>query len=229
MRKAAVVLLVVLLLAAVLLQWGLDRTPAGTDPGDDAALPQVGSLLDLLGGARQYLAYTFYIKTDEIHHAYYGNLEEEAELIPYFILIAELDPYYVSAYHVGSGIIDRQGKTQEAIDFIRQGLAANPDSADLHFDLGVIQLREKQYEEARESLEKALECEPDTVSRRVMSIALAACYRALGDEESRRHVLMRQAISDQIRLNVDELSYEEYRDLVGLINETINMAMQEGQ
>ncbi len=123
----------------------MDSTPAGTGEDEAGAFPAASSLLDLLGGARQYLAFTFYIKTDKLHHTYYGAMAEEAELVPYFKLVTLMDPNYVSAYYVGAGIMDALGKREEAIAFTLQGIEANPESADLYYSLGDFYLEEKRY------------------------------------------------------------------------------------
>lgn len=73
------------------------------------------------------------------------------ELLPWLKLSAELDPhriqtYIVTAYWLRSGL----GKSDEALDFIRDGLKNNPNSPDLLFALGQIFLEDrKDYPRAR--------------------------------------------------------------------------------
>ncbi|RJP30057.1 MAG: tetratricopeptide repeat protein [Actinobacteria bacterium] len=222
MKKAVIATVVVLLLVAAVLQWGLDRTPAGTDEAELDRFPSASSLLDVLGGARQYLAYILYIKTDELHHAYYGVEADEAELIPYFLLITLLDPGYISAYYVGTGNIDAQGHRDEAIEFNRQGIAANPESADLYYSLGDLYLEEMRYEDARAAFEEALQYEPEIISRNTLLTALAATYKALGDHEALRGILMDQVLYNQTRLYTEELTYEESKEIVKHINNILS-------
>ena len=222
MKKALLALMVVLLLAAAMSQWGLDRTPAGAHREETAAFPTASSLLDFFGGARQYLAFTFYIKADKLHHAYYGSLSQEAELVPYFMLIALLDRNYVSAYYVGAGIIDEQGRTREAIDFTQRGIMANPQSADLYYSLGDFYLKEKRYEEAKEAFQEALMYESEIVSRNTLLTALAATYGALGDEEARRRALMDKALYNKVELYGWGITYERAKKLVRNINGALN-------
>lgn len=222
MKKTVLVLVIILLLAAAILQWGLDQTPAGTSEAEIESFPSASSLLDLLGGARQYVAYVLYIKTDTLHHTYYGSALEEGELVPYFMLITLLNPSYISAYYVGAGTIDAQGKRAEAIDFTLQGLRANPESADLYYSLGDLYLEEKRYEDAREAFETSLQYEPEIINRNMLISALAATYSALGDKGGQMRMLMERVITSRIRLLTEDLSYEQQKILVTRINNTIN-------
>ncbi len=228
MKRLVLVSLVLMLLAAALLQWGVDNTPAGTNKEETGDFPAASSLLDLLGGARQYLAFTYYIKSDKLHHVYYGSLDQEAELVPYFKIIALMDPHYVSAYYVGASIMQLLGKGKEAIDFTLQGLEANPTSADLYYSLGDFYLQEKRYAEAREAFEEALKYDSELVSHGMILTALAASCKAMGDMEAWRRHLMEKAIYNRIRLYGETLSYEQGKEVLQVINRTINTVMSPG-
>jgi tetratricopeptide (TPR) repeat protein len=224
-KKALLLSLIILLLAAALLQWGVDSTPAGTS-GDERVFPATSSLLDLLGGARQYLAFTFFIKTDKLHHTYYGSADQEAELVPYFKLVALMDPNYVSAYYVGVDIMGALGKREEAIDFTLQGLEANPESADLYYSLGDLYLQEKRFEDAKAAFEEALKYEPELVSRSMMLTALAASCSAVGDTEGQIQALMDKVIYNQVRLFNEETGYAEGKRILTSINATLDVVME---
>jgi len=227
-KKTLLVMIAITLLAAALLQWGLDRTPAGTNEADIEDFPSASSLLDLLGGARQYVAYVLYIKTDTLHHTYYGSAEEESELVPYFLLIASLDPNYVSAYYVGVGTIEALGKREEAIEFNLQGIRANPESSDLYYSLGELYLLEERYEDARDAFLQAGKYEPEIVTRNLILTALAASYNKLGDEEAERRILMEKVIASEMQLLEEDLDYEQQKMLVERINDTMNAAVDSG-
>ncbi|MBN2028028.1 MAG: hypothetical protein JW854_14865 [Actinobacteria bacterium] len=229
MKRAVLVLIVVTLLAAAMLQWGLDQTPAGTNEAELERFPSASSLLDLLGGARQYVAYVLYIKTDTLHHTYYGSALEEGELVPYFLLIALLDPNYVSAYYVGVGTIDAQGKREEAIEFNLEGIRANPESADLYYSLGELYLLEERYEEARDAFLQAKKYEPEIVTRNLILTALAASYSKLGDVKAEIGTMMEKAQLSEMRLLDEGLAYEQQKLLVERINDTINSALEAGE
>jgi len=227
-KKTLLIALIVLLLAAALLQWGLDGTPAGASEEDAGIFPSATSLLDLLGGARQYLAFTFFIKTDKLSHLYYNSFAEGAEMMPYFVLITRLDPNYISAYYVGSGILDALGRADEAIAFTRQGIEANPEDGDLYYSLGVLYLEEQRYAKAREAFELALEYESEIVSRNLMLTSLAASCKAMGDEEGQRKALMEKALFNQVRLYDDEYTYEQGQVIIEIINNTLNSVVEIG-
>jgi tetratricopeptide (TPR) repeat protein len=225
MRRAVfimVALIVVLLIAAALFQYGVDATPAGGTEEDGQNLPAMRRLLDFLGGVRQYVSYTLYIKNDKLYHNYLDSLQDEAELIPYFILITWLNPHYVDAYYVGSDFIYRQGQTEEAIDFTKQGIAANPESADLRACLADFYLEEKRYEEAREEFEKALQCEPEIVTRNYLLMGLAATLHALGEDQEARQLLLEYVISNDVRRYTADLDYDEIKAVVRRINDIMS-------
>ncbi len=224
MKKTTVALVLLLLMSACLLQWGLDRTPAGTAAAEREYFPSAASLLDMLGGVRQYLAYVLYIKTDMLHHTYYGALGQEAEMVPYYILISFLDPHYESAYYVGAAEIYMQGRKEEAIEYALRGVKANPESADLYYNLADLYLEEKRYEEARQAYEQALEYEPKIVNRNYIFNGIAATCKALGDLEAQRKVLIEQAIYNRIVLYRADLNDAEREFAVRTINDALQVA-----
>ncbi len=218
MKKKAIVLIVVLLLAAGFFEWGIDRRSSGSNQGKNGEFNNAAQILDFLGGVKQYLAYSLFIKNDKLHHTYYGSPETEAALIPYFYLISLLDSHYTDSYYIGSGIIADQGRMNEAIDFINQGIDANPESADLYFELADLYITQKQYDEARASLETALQYQSHTVSRFLILRALAASSIALKDYTRARQVFM------EIALDYGIMKYSYYfdkasiKDIVSVIN-----------
>jgi tetratricopeptide (TPR) repeat protein len=180
-KGAAVAVLILLLLASCLLQAGFDRTPAGSARASRDFEPTASSLLDFLGGIRQYLAYTLYIKSDKLYHSYFGDEKSKSELVSYLMLISMMDPNYVDAFFEGAGLMYELGRKDEAIEFNRRGIRANPQSADLYFSLGDIYIAEGKFEEAREALEKAMLYDPEILSRFLIMRALATTYQRLGD------------------------------------------------
>ncbi|NPV58762.1 MAG: tetratricopeptide repeat protein [Actinobacteria bacterium] len=223
MKRLAMILIVVVL-AGAMLQWGLDRTPAGSKAGDRELFPSASSVLDLLGGARQYLAYNMYIKTDTLHHTYYGSFVQEAELVPYLVLVTYLDPHYESAFFVGTGIIDALGQHEEALAFNLRGIEANPESADLYYSLGDLYLEEKEYGKAREAFEKALQYEPEIVSRNMVMLALESACHALGDEEAQRRFILLRAQYSLVALYRLGLDPVAMGDSIRKINDMLNTA-----
>lgn len=220
--RTVILVAVISVLTAALFQAGLDRTPAGT-AGQKGDFPSAQNLVRFLGGIRQYLAYTFFIKTDKLYHLY-GYTRE---LVPYFLLITYLDPHYVDAYHVVSDLIFSAGNRQDAYRLVERGIALNPDSADLYFDLADMYLQEKRYREAKESYEKALALEPRLVSRFMILRGLEVANRRLGLEKETARFMAEEMISNRMRLY--SATPEEVPALVERINEYADYLLPESR
>jgi len=73
----------------------------------------------------------------------------EREILPWLRLSAELDPQRVETYTVSAyWLRSRLGKINEAEQFLREGLRANPDSYEILFELGRL-YQENHHETAR--------------------------------------------------------------------------------
>jgi tetratricopeptide (TPR) repeat protein len=224
MKKAGLALIVVLLLSASLLQWGMDRTPAGSTDTSRGIRPTAASLLDFMGGIRQYLAYTLFIKADKLYHTYSASGDlNKANLVPYFILITMLDPNYVDAYYIGSGLMTDLGREDAAIDFTLRGIQANPGSADLYYSLADLYLVAKRFEDARDAFIKALQYKPEIVSRFMIMRGLAGSYQALGDMEKSRMLLTDIAIYNEILKYDQYLSVADMKTTISQINIFFNL------
>lgn len=71
--------------------------------------------------------------------------EQIREILPWLTLSAELDPHNVQTYMVTDyWLRNRLGKSDEALDFVRDGLKNNPHSPDLLFALGQIYLEDRK-------------------------------------------------------------------------------------
>lgn len=182
-RKTLVcVVLAAIIAAGCFTQAYLERSPLGSgkEDGQDAAASQV-NYLDFLGGVRQFIAYVLWVRTDTIHHGYYGELGAEAELIPYYYIISWLDPHYVDSYYVAGLTMFFAGNEQAAIDFTRQGIAANPDSGDLYASLGDLYMRQNEYGLSREAYQNALGKQLELVDKMFIVNGIASASIAMGD------------------------------------------------
>jgi len=116
----------------------------------------------------------------------------EREILPWLKLSAELDPQQVDTYTVAAfWLRNHLGKVQEAEQFLREGLRANPDSDQILFALG--QLYYENYQDvdrARNVWELALrrwhEAEsrngkPEPFSREQITINLARLEEKAGN------------------------------------------------
>jgi tetratricopeptide (TPR) repeat protein len=69
-------------------------------------------------------------------HASGGNARE---ILPWLRLSADLDPGHAETYVIGSyWLRSKLGKVDEAEQFLREGLRANPDSCEIYYELGRI-------------------------------------------------------------------------------------------
>jgi tetratricopeptide (TPR) repeat protein len=73
-----------------------------------------------------------------------------------------LDPEFVPAYVNAADVLRAQGRDQEAVSMLQQGLQRAPMSATLHHALGLALVRLRQPEPALASLARAVELDPDT-------------------------------------------------------------------
>ena len=72
-------------------------------------------------------------------HAHLEGKGEEREMLPWLRLSAELDPQRIQTYTVAAfWLRTRLGKPDEAEQFLREGLRANPGSPELLYELGQV-------------------------------------------------------------------------------------------
>jgi tetratricopeptide (TPR) repeat protein len=95
--------------------------------------------------------------------------ENTREMLPWLAIAAELNPNQIETYAVASYFLRREmGKTDEAEQFLRRGLRANPESHELLFELG------RLYYENRQDLPRA---------RNIWKLALARWERKEGGQK----------------------------------------------
>lgn len=111
------------------------------------------------------------------------------EIIPWIYYSAEVDPHNVLAYTLaGYYVIDRFGKVDEGLAFLRKGLKNNPDSWEINAELGRVYFQyTKNYSVAVEFLSKAWTLmqteDTDKFQRRYVLSFLARSYEALGQTD----------------------------------------------
>lgn len=73
------------------------------------------------------------------HHSHLEKNGNEREILPWLRLSAELDPQRVDTYTIASyWLRSRLKKVDDAEQFLREGLRANPESYEIYFELGRI-------------------------------------------------------------------------------------------
>lgn len=112
-------------------------------PKEPAA--RVSSVYMLAGEFRTVFANLLWIKADAYHHEFIehnSNWTKDNELMGLLTLITTLDPHFVEAYSSGAYIYaDGQKKPLKAINYLREGLASNPKSWELHQQLAIMYVR----------------------------------------------------------------------------------------
>lgn len=142
-----------------------------------------------LGSLRTVAAAYLWLKVDEIHHEYYGDLAREQELMPYYRLITWLDPKWIDAYYVGSYMLYIYKQPEESIKFAEEGVKLNPKSAKLNFNLGQLYILTRDYQKALPYLEKALTLTQDKREKFVTYQLLYLALKNSGKESEARGVL----------------------------------------
>jgi tetratricopeptide (TPR) repeat protein len=75
-----------------------------------------------------------HFRTIKHTHLEGGNIRE---ILPWFRVSAELDPHHIETYTVAAYWLRSQlGKIDEAEQFLREGIRANPDSYEILYELG---------------------------------------------------------------------------------------------
>lgn len=143
---------------------------------------------------------------------------QEREILPWLELSADLDPQRTETYIVTAyWLADRMGKPDEAEQFLRRGLRANPQSYEILFELGKVlfvhkkdpdhaanvwRLALRRWDEVESKKEK-----PDFFGRERILVYLAQAEQALGKylqaiqllEEAQAHSPSPEAIEERIQ------------------------------
>jgi len=98
------------------------------------------------------------------------------------------DPETAAGAHYYLGrIANRKGDCPEAIRHLQVALKAYPDYADAYAELGLVHLKEKEYLQAEEALQKALKLNPDGYTANLNLMILYQRIRSpKADEQAKR-------------------------------------------
>ena len=78
---------------------------------------------------------------------------EEKEVLPWFYIEVAFNPHDIRGYVLGGYWLDRIGKREEGLKFLRKGESNNPGSAQILSAIGELYFKEKNYEKAAMYLE----------------------------------------------------------------------------
>ena len=136
------------------------------------------------------------------------TLDEAREILPWLRMSVGLDPHRVESYVVAAyWLRDRMGRVDEAEQFLREGLRANPDSHEILFDLG------RMAKENRDNPEYA---------RRLWELSLAKWKKNAAASPEPDLFFLRQILSYMSAL-------EEEQGNIARAIELLEMASSEGQ
>ena len=105
---------------------------------------------------------------DHDHGAEPSQADPEREILPWLRLSAEMDPHRVETYVIASfWLRTKLGKVDEAEQFLREGLRANPGDCEILFELGrIYHENRKDPTRARNVYELALNAARERESRK---------------------------------------------------------------
>jgi tetratricopeptide (TPR) repeat protein len=151
-------LVLVLLIILIPLSTNLSRTRSELFPVNLDRPIGLQILTQMLGEVRTILSSYLYIRADLYHHErmekhYWAR---DKATLPLYRLITALDPHNENAYDFGAyHLAINFKKTDQAIDFLREGLKYNPRSFKLHFTMGDIYYTDSNFTSAITYYEKA--------------------------------------------------------------------------
>ncbi len=156
-------------------------------------LSSVEVALEVLGEVRTFLATSLWFKMDTYYHIMQAKHQTDEDLFPLYRLITYLDPHFVEAYDTGAWDLHRHGLHEEAISFVKEGIARNPRSARLQFMLALILYKLQRYDEALAPARAAYEMAPpdsDPFFKLNCARLVAHIYNQLGRVEEEKQALL---------------------------------------
>jgi tetratricopeptide (TPR) repeat protein len=111
---------------------------------------------------------------------FYARLGRVEEAQAEFRAAVALDRSYVPAYVNAADASRERGREEDAVRWLEEGVAAAPESAVLHYALGLAQARRREEAAALRSLEHAARLEPDNARYTyVYAVALSSSGKTL--------------------------------------------------
>lgn len=137
------------------LQRGIDSSRSALEKQGDELLIQSGPLLKRLSlGYGALLGDIYWTRAVQYYGAKLPTSDRDFHLLaPLLDVATTLDPNLIPAYHFGAFFLSEKqggaGRPDLAVDLVKKGIAANPDSWTLSSDLGFLYyMRLKDYDKA---------------------------------------------------------------------------------
>ena len=127
----------------------------------------------LAGEFRSVIANLLWIKVERYHHEFIqtnANWRANKEVLPLVKVITDLDPHFTDAYVLGSWMLCMGlDRTDEGIDYLKEGVQNNPDNMAVNEIMGTIYARKlDQPVKAMPYLRRALALSADDLDRKRM-------------------------------------------------------------
>src|SRR5207247_538400 len=129
------------------------------------------------------------------HHAHLGSGHDEdqsspeRELLPWLRLSATLDPQKIESYTVTAYWLRQMKRYDEAVQFLRDGLRANPSSYEILLELGRV------YAEGRKD---------STTARNIWELALRRWNEQEPQKPKPNNFMLLQICTELARLELEE-------------------------
>lgn len=149
----SIVLVVALILGAQAV--AATSRPSGGFTATGKAVGTAG--FDFLAGVRVFAAAVLWNRLDPQFHSYYSNVafENQIQMLPTLRLIETLNPQFEQSYYEAAYMLSRRGRTAEAVQVAREGVANNPKSGLLRANLVQMLLFEDRQKNLQEALRQA--------------------------------------------------------------------------
>jgi hypothetical protein len=156
-RAGWVALAVVLLLVSIVGAQALATAsaPSGTTVATGAMLGQTG--FEYLGGLRRFAAAALWNRLEPQFHEYGngGSIDKRVEFLPTMRLVQMLDPQFEQAYYVSAFMLARLGRSTQALEIAREGVAKNPKSGLMRANYAQMLIMQDKVKNLPEALRQA--------------------------------------------------------------------------
>jgi tetratricopeptide (TPR) repeat protein len=105
-----------------------------------------------VGESRDFVANLLWEHTEVYWHS--GNWDEVIALCRRIVAV---DPHFVEAYNGAAWMLWSMDRDEEAVEFYRAGIAANPDEYEIHHEFGMYYRHREKWDEAAEQFRKSVE------------------------------------------------------------------------